>query len=112
MKLALCQRAVTSVKLSLFVAIDRTRKFTFVELHAQAGKMIAAVPYAIHSMRTDNGIQFTNQARHKYAFHHIFDRVCDEHEIEHCLTINYRDHTPSPCEARSPKEGRHARRLI
>ena len=29
------------------------------------------------------GIQFTNQARHKYAFHHIFDRVCDEHDIEH-----------------------------
>ena len=95
-------------KLRLFVAIDRTSKLAFVELHAQAGKMIAAqflrnliaaVPYAIHTVLTDNpvlsdcrrpavegGIQFTNQARHKYAFHHIFDRVCDENGIEHRLT--------------------------
>ena len=48
--------------------------------------LIAAVPYAIHTVLTDNGIQFTNMAHHKYAFHHIFDRVCDEHEIEHRLT--------------------------
>lgn len=37
-------------------------------------------------MLTDTGIRFTNQARHKYAFHHIFDRVCDENGIEHRLT--------------------------
>jgi transposase InsO family protein len=82
-------------KLRLFVAIDRTSKFAFVELHERAGKMIAAqflrnlvetVPYAIHTVLTDNGIQFTNMAHHKYAFHHIFDRVCDEHGIEHRLT--------------------------
>lgn len=82
-------------KLRLFVAIDRTSKFAFVELHREAGKMIAAqflrnliaaVPYAIHTVLTDNGIQFTNQTRHRYAFHHIFDRVCDEHDIEHRLT--------------------------
>jgi Integrase core domain len=90
-------------KLRLFVAIDRTSKFAFVELHREAGKataaqflrnLIAAVPYAIHIVLTDNlvlsldegGIQFTNMAHHKYAFHHIFDRVCDEHEIEHRLT--------------------------
>ena len=82
-------------KLYLFVAIDRTSKFAFVELHHEAGKMIAAqflrnliaaVPYKIHTILTDNGIQFTNQERHKYAFHHIFDRVCDENNIEHRLT--------------------------
>jgi transposase InsO family protein len=82
-------------KLRLFVAIDRTSKFAFVELHQEAGKMIAAqflrnlvavVPYAIHTVLTDNGIQFTNQARHKYAFHHVFDRVCDGNGIEHRLT--------------------------
>ncbi len=82
-------------KLRLFVAIDRTSKFAFVELHREAGKMIAAqflrnliaaVPYAIHTVLTDNGIQFTNQARHKYASHHIFDRVCDENGVEHRLT--------------------------
>ena len=82
-------------KLRLFVAIDRTSKFAFVELHREAGKMIAAqflrnliaaVPYATHTVLTDNGVQFTNMAHHKYAFHHIFDRACDEHDIEHRLT--------------------------
>lgn len=50
-------------KLRLFVAIDRTSKFAFVELHQEAGKMIAAqflrnliaaVPYTIHTVLTDN----------------------------------------------------------
>jgi hypothetical protein len=82
-------------KLYLFVAIDRTSKFAYAELHEKAGKMAAAqflrnlvatVPYAIHTVLTDNGIQFTNQERHRYAFVHIFDRVCNEHGIEHRLT--------------------------
>jgi transposase InsO family protein len=82
-------------KLYLFVAIDRTSKFAFVELHPKAGKMvaaaflrklIAAVPYKLHTLLTDNGIQFTNHERHIYAFEHIFDRVCREHQIEHRLT--------------------------
>ena len=82
-------------KLYLFVAIDRTSKFAYAELHEKAGKMaaaqflrnlIATVPYAIHTVLTDNGIQFTNQDRHRYAFIHIFDRVCREHGIEHRLT--------------------------
>lgn len=82
-------------KLRLFVAIDRTSNSAFVELHEQAGKMIAAqflrnlvaaVPYTIHTVLTDSGIQFTNRACDKYAFHHIFDRVCDENRIEHRLT--------------------------
>ena len=50
-------------KLYLFVAIDRTSKYAYVELHEKAGKMaaaqflrnlIAAVPYAIHTVLTDN----------------------------------------------------------
>ncbi len=89
-------------KLRLFLAIDRTSKFAFVEPHQEAGKIIAAqflrnlvaaVPYTIHTTLTDNpvssevgrGIQFTNMAHHKYAFH-IFDRVCDENGIEHRRT--------------------------
>lgn len=40
--------------------------------------LVATVPYTIHTVLTDNSIQFTDQARHKYAFHHIFDRVCGE----------------------------------
>jgi len=82
-------------KLYLFVAIDRTSKFAFVQLVAKAGKMAAAaflrdlikmVPYVIHIILTDNGIQFTNLARHKHAGIHIFDRVCTEQGIDHRLT--------------------------
>jgi transposase InsO family protein len=82
-------------KLYLFVAIDRTSKFVYVEVHVKTGKMlaaqflrnlIAAVPYAIHIVLTDNGIQFANQERQRFAFQHIFSRVCLEHGIEHRLT--------------------------
>jgi transposase InsO family protein len=82
-------------KLSLFVAIDRACKFAYAELHEEANKMIAAqflrhliaaVPYKIHTVLTANGIQFTNRKRDQYAFLHIFDRVCQEHGIEHRLT--------------------------
>lgn len=86
-------------KLYLFVAIDRTSKFAFAELHERATRanateflrrVIAAVPYRIHTVLTDNGIQFTNQKRQTRAFYHTFDRVCDEHGIEHRLTkINH-----------------------
>jgi hypothetical protein len=54
-------------KLYLFVAIDRTSKFALVKLHEKATtkssaflrRVIAAVPYKIHTVLTDNGIQFT-----------------------------------------------------
>jgi Integrase core domain len=79
-------------KLYLFVAIDRTSKFAYAELHPKAGKMaaaaflrnlIAAVPHRLHIVLTDNRIQFPNHERHVYAFEHIFDRICREHQIEH-----------------------------
>ena len=82
-------------KLYLFVAIDRTSKFAYAELHTEALKtvaaqflrhLIAAVPYKLHTVLTDNGIQFTNRKQDKYAFKHIFARVCDEHAIAHRLT--------------------------
>ena len=82
-------------KIRLFVAIDRTSKFAYVELHEQAGKMIAAqflrnlinaLPYKIHTVLTDNGIQFTNRKQDTSAFEHIFSRVCREHGIEQRLT--------------------------
>lgn len=82
-------------KLYLFVAIDRTSKFAFVKLVEKAGKMaaaqflrdvIAAVPYRIHTVLTDNGVQFTNRTRDHSAFQHIFGRVCSENDIEHRKT--------------------------
>ena len=50
-------------KLHMFVAIDRTSKFAFVELHEKATtaisrefllRLIAAAPYRIHTVLTDN----------------------------------------------------------
>ena len=48
--------------------------------------LMAVVPYKIHTVLTDNGIQFTNRKRDIYAFQHIFDRVCQEYGIDHRLT--------------------------
>ena len=82
-------------KLNLFVAIDRTSKFVFVELHQRAtrtsafsflNRLIESVPYRIHTILTDNGIQFTNRKKDKRAFRLMFDRICDQNNIEHRLT--------------------------
>lgn len=82
-------------KLYLYVAIDRTSKFAYAELHKSQTKMVAAeflrnlikaVPYKIHKVLTDNGIQFTNHDHHKNAFTHIFLRICNENQIEHRKT--------------------------
>ncbi len=67
-------------KLYPFVAIDRTSKFAYVELLEKQVKIQAAeflknliekVPYKIHKILTDNGVQFTNQARNYRALPHI-----------------------------------------
>lgn len=91
-------------KLSLFVAIDRTSKFAFVKLVAKANRvtasafltaLIAAVPYKIHTVLTDNGIQFRFPPRYadgptaRFATH-MFDLRCREHGIEHrCTRVNH-----------------------
>lgn len=58
-------------KLYLFVAIDRTCKFAYAELHAKSDRQVAtaflchlitAVPYKIHTILTDNGSQFCQVA--------------------------------------------------
>jgi transposase-like protein len=87
-------------KLHLFVAIDRTSKFVFAKLVEQANRvtasgflveLIAAVPYKIHTVLTDNGIQFTFPPRYadgptaRYMIH-MFDMRCRENGIEHRLT--------------------------
>jgi transposase InsO family protein len=82
-------------RLYLFVAIDRTSKFAYAELHPNQTRdtacwflrrLIDVVPYRIHTILTDNGIQFTNRLKDRLAFKHLFDRVCEEHGIEHRLT--------------------------
>jgi transposase InsO family protein len=87
-------------KLYMFVAIDRVTKFAFARLEQKANRrtasafleaLIEAVPYKIHTVLTDNGVQFTFQPRHRdgptarYATH-MFDLRCREHGIEHRLT--------------------------
>ena len=90
-------------KLYLFVAIDRTSKLAFTELHERATARVAAdflrallkaVPYKIHTVLTDNGIQFADLPKNRKGptalwRGHMFDRVCDEHGIEHRLTKPY-----------------------
>jgi transposase InsO family protein len=83
----------------LFVGIDRTSKFAYAELHQNQTRdtacrflrqLIAVVPYHIHTILTDNGIQFTNRQKDKWAFMHLFDRICRQNGIEHRLTkINH-----------------------
>jgi transposase InsO family protein len=87
-------------KLYLFVAIDRTSKFAFVAVVERADMraaaaflqaLIAAVPYRIHTVLTDNGIQFADLPKNRKGptarFRgHPFDRVCLSHGIDHRLT--------------------------
>jgi len=58
---------VTQGKLNMFLAIDRVSKFTYDGFHDDAGTMsgakflrgvVAAFPYAIHTVLTNNGMAF------------------------------------------------------
>jgi transposase InsO family protein len=96
-------------KLYLLVAIDRTTKFAFVELHEKATRRVAgdflrallkAVPYKIHTVLTDNGIQFTTPgaggsavpeiqealAKGELFRAHAFELACAKAGIDHRTT--------------------------
>lgn len=82
-------------RLYLFVAIDRTSKFAYAESHLKQTRdtacdflrrLISVAPYRLHTILTDNGIQFTNRAKDKWAFMHLFDRICRQNGIEQRLT--------------------------
>jgi transposase InsO family protein len=99
-------------KLYLFVAIDRTSKFAFVELHPKANRktatgfldaLVEAVPYAIHTVLTDNGLQFADLPKNRGGptaqwRGHPFDRACERHGIEHRLTKPYHPWTNAQVE--------------
>jgi transposase-like protein len=91
-------------KRCLFVAIDRTSKFAFVQLVDKANRVTAsafltalvkAVPYKIHTVLTDNGIQFRLPPRYANGptarfVTHMFEMRCRENGIEHRFTrINH-----------------------
>ena len=96
-------------KLYLLVAIDRTSKFAFAELHEKATRRVAgnflralaaAVPYKIHTVLTDNGTHFTEpsgnawtpteikamRAEKVFFRCHSFEAACADLDIEHRLT--------------------------
>lgn len=87
-------------KLHLFVAVDRTSKYAFAQLMLKATTrearafleaLVAAVPYEIHTVLTDNGIQFADLPRNREGptarwLGHPFDRTCWSLGIEHRLT--------------------------
>ena len=96
-------------RLHLFVAIDRTSKFAFARLHEKATRriaadflraLVAAVPYKVHTVLTDNGPPFTDPSgdgwtpedikamrAEKASFRcHAFEAACADLEIEHRLT--------------------------
>jgi transposase InsO family protein len=96
-------------KLYLFVAIDRTSKFAYVELHEKATTRVAAdfvrallkaVPYKVHTILTDNGTHFTTPGNQRSAAPDIklalengeifraqpFELACVQNDIDHRLT--------------------------
>ena len=85
-------------KLYRFVAIDRTSKFAVAQLVEKADRKTAweflellldAVPYRIHTILTDNGIQFAEQPRNRNTIISRpmrFDMICEANGIEHRLT--------------------------
>ena len=79
-----CELRRAEGKLIMFLAIDRVSKFTVVQFRDTIGKMegaaflrhvVATVPYAIHTVLTDNGIAFADLPKNR--------------------TISSRDQTPS-----------------
>ena len=85
-------------KLYLFVGIDRTAKFAVAQLVETADRrtaweflqhMLEAVPYQVHTILTDNGIQFAEQPRNRntaWSRQMRFDMICEANGIEHRLT--------------------------
>jgi transposase InsO family protein len=96
-------------RLYLFVAIDRTSKFAFVELHRKALRktaadflrhLVEAVPYRVTIVLTDNGTHFTTPgaggsaapliaealAKGEPFWAHAFEYACATLGIEHRTT--------------------------
>ena len=96
-------------RLHVFVAIDRTSEFAFVELHRKAlrrtvadllGHLVAVLPYRVTIVLTDNGTHFTTPgaggsalplivealAKREPFWAHAFEYACAKLGIEHRTT--------------------------
>lgn len=110
-------------KLYLYVAIDRTSKFAFVQLVTKANRVTASaflvaliktVPYKIHTILTDNGIQFRYPPRYAEGptatyMTHMFAMRCEENGIEHRFTKLNHPWTNGQVERMIPQGLRNAR---
>ena len=107
-----CELRCAEGKVHMFLAIDRVSKFTYVELHPAATMLagaaflrgvIAALPYKLHTILTDNGTPFADQPRYRSGptaryRRHAFDRICQDHAIAHKLTKPYHPWTNGQAE--------------
>jgi transposase InsO family protein len=107
-----CELRLTEGKLFMFLAIDRVSKFVhvgFYDANTKANgaaflrEVVAAFPYRIHTVLTDNGMAFADLPKYRDGhtarwMGHIFDRVCREHGIEHRLTKPYHPWTNGQAE--------------
>src|SRR3974390_154756 len=105
----IAQGQTAECMLYLLFAIDRTLKFAFVELHEKVARrtagdflrrLIAAVPYRVHTVLTDNGTHFTTPGNTSSAapdikaaldagepvWAHAFEYACAQNDIDHRLT--------------------------
>jgi transposase InsO family protein len=110
-----CELRLAQGRLFMFLAIDRVSKFTHVAFYdantkangaAFLREVVAAFPYRLHTVLTDNGMAFADLPRNRGRYPeieavfggHVFDRVCDEHGIEHRLTKPYHPWTNGQAE--------------
>lgn len=77
------------------MAVDRTSKLAFAELASEATVVsalafwqgvVAAVAYRIHTVLTDNGVQFASLSHRPTPAGHLFDQYCAGQGIEHRRT--------------------------
>src|SRR5687768_9241938 len=110
-----CELRLAQGKLFLFLAIDRVSKFAHVAFFDANTKLngaaflrqvVAALPYRLHTVLTDNGMAFAELPENRGRYPeieaifggHVFDRVCDEHGITHKLTKPYHPWTNGQAE--------------
>lgn len=91
------------------MAVDRTSKLVFARIYRKVTKLVAAgflkaligaVPYRIHTVLTDNGVQLIQHDRKAVDgfVSHVFGGVCAERAIEHRLTKPYHPWTNGQAE--------------